>query len=196
MLYQTLKKNQRDEQILLSLDDMTYATRKQLQIVNGLGGDRNAQRILQRMEKEGLIKSVRYETKVYYISNKGKQQIGGNKKELNKSQIVHCLMRNDLFIKLGMPKGWIKEQPITWDGKRLIPDATYKNTGEFHFVEIDHRQVMATNVEKIKKYKDLSNLIAMNYNHKPTVIWYSLSETRKKRLKAECEKAGIKFIIY
>lgn len=195
-MLQQVKRQQREEKILSSLDELTYATREQLQIINNLGGDRNAQRILQRMEKEKLINAVRYEKKIYYLSNKGKQQIGSNQGELKKSQIIHVLMRNDLYIRLGMPKEWYKERPVKWGDNKLIPDVTFKRNGEFHFVEIDNRQTMKTNEEKIKKYKELSHVIFQQYNHRPTIIWYSLSEIRKKKLKQLCEKYSIKYRIY
>lgn len=195
-MLQQVKRQQREEKILSSLDELTYATREQLQIINNLGGDRNAQRILQRMEKEKLINAVRYEKKIYYLSNKGKQQIGSNQGELKKSQIIHALMRNDLYIRLGMPKEWYKERQIKWGDNKLIPDVTFRKHGEYHFVEIDNRQTMKTNEEKIKKYKELSHVIYQQYNHRPTIIWYSLSEIRKKKLKQLCEKYSIKYRIY
>lgn len=196
MLSQQLKVQQRQEKILSSLDDLTYATRKQLQVVNNLGGDRNAQRILQRMEKDGLIKSARYEMKIYYLSNKGKQQIGSNKGDLKKSQIIHALMRNDLYIQLGMPEDWVKERPVKWGENILIPDATFKKSGEFYFVEIDNKQTMVTNLEKIKKYKELSPVIFKQFNHRPTLIWYTLSKIREQKFKKICEKEDVKSIVY
>src|SRR5690625_1416572 len=138
LLVQQQKKQQREEQILISLDKLVYANRRQLQIINNLGGERNAQRILQRMEKEKVISSIRTEQKIYFLSNRGKEQIGSNQGELNKRLLVHTLMRNDLFIKLGMPKSWLKENPVkVEDEVFLIPDARFKRNGEFHFVEVD-----------------------------------------------------------
>ncbi|HSH25628.1 MAG TPA: replication-relaxation family protein [Massilibacterium sp.] len=188
--------NQRHEQIMLSLDDLTYATREQLQIINNLGGERNAQRILQRMEKDKLIKAVRFEKKIYFLSNKGKQQIGSTQGELKKSWIQHTLMRNDLYISLGMPDTWKKEYPVKWGDNKLIPDATFKRNGEFVFVEIDNQQTMQTNNEKIKLYKDLFKAIFNQYVHHPTIIWYTLSEIRKDKLKEACSRAGIRFKVY
>ncbi len=190
------KRQQRDEQILLSLDSLTYATREQLQVINNLGGDRNAQRILSRMEKDKLLLVARMEKNIYYLSNKGKQIIGSNQGKLNKKEITHVLMRNDLYIKLGMPSGWKKERPVKWGNNKLIPDATFKKDGEFQFVEVDNQQTMATNIEKIKKYKELSYVIFQQYNHRPTVIWYASSELRKKKIKDICEKHGLKFQVY
>lgn len=197
MLTQTMKKNLRHEKIMLSLDNLNYATRKQLQIINGLGGTRNAQRILQRMEKEGLIKSERLELKIYYLSDKGKQLIGSGKGDLKKSQIIHTLMRNDLFIKLGMPKDWKKEVPLKLNKEViLISDAIFKKNGINHFVEIDNKQSMKNNKDKISKYKEIFPAIYKQFGHHPVLIWYTLSEIRKKKLKETCTKTGVKFVIY
>ena len=191
MLVQQVKKQQREEQILMSLDKLVYANRKQLQIVNDLKGERNAQRILQRMEKDKMISSIRTEQKIYFLSNRGKERIGSNQGELNKKLLVHTLMRNDLYIKLGMPKSWIKEKPIKVDGEVfLIPDASFNKEGKLYFVEIDNQQTMKTNVEKVMKYKKLSS--AGDF----TLVWYTLSEIRKQKIKEACTKAGLKYVIY
>ncbi|WP_229720369.1 hypothetical protein [Oceanobacillus neutriphilus] len=55
---------------------------------------------------------------------------------------------------------------------------------------------MATNIEKIKKYKELSYVIFQQYNHRPTVIWYAASELRKRKLEKLCVQYGLKFQIY
>lgn len=195
-MIQQEKKAQRHEQILLRLDSLTYATRKQLQVIEQLGGDRNAHRILHDMEKDKSIASIRQEFKVYYLSNRGKNRIGSNQTELKKSLIKHTLMRNDLYIKLGMPSDWKIETPITWGENKLIPDALYMKKGEFQFIEIDNTQTMQTNVDKIKKYKELSKVIFGQHKHTPTLIWYTLSDIRKRKLKESCEKTGVKYKIY
>src|SRR5690625_5759246 len=82
---QQQKKIQRQERILSRLDDLGYATRKQIQVIEGLGGDRNAHRILHDMEKDKLISSVRREQKVYFLSGSGKNFIGSTK-ELKQSR--------------------------------------------------------------------------------------------------------------
>lgn len=178
------------------MDSLVYANRKQLQVVNGLSGDRNAQRILSRMEKEKTIQCVRREQKIYYLSNRGKELIGSHQATLKRGLIDHTLMRNDLYIMLGMPKDWKKEYPVTWGDNRIIPDAIFKEKGEFRFVEVDNRATMRTNIDKIKKYKELSKVIFDNYNHSPTLIWYTLSEIRKQKLKEVCETLGVKYRIY
>lgn len=197
MLAQQVKRNRREEKILSRLDKFNFLTRKQLQSLECLAGDRNAHRILNEMEKDKLLLSVRTEQKVYYLSNRGKERIGSAQADLKKGMIKHALMRNDLFIKLGMPNGWKNEQPIKrGDEVFLIPDATYKLKGEFQFIEIDNTQTMRTNIDKIKKYKELSNVIFNQYKHRPTVVWYSLSDIRKEKLKLACENFGVKYKIY
>ncbi|WP_018934327.1 replication-relaxation family protein [Gracilibacillus lacisalsi] len=195
-MIQQIEKQKREERILLRLDDLNFATREQLQVIESLGGDRNARRILHQMEKDKLLLSVRYEKKIYYLSNRGKERVGSNQSKLKRDKIQHTLMRNDMYIKLGMPNDWKKEVPINFGTETLIPDAMFKLNGIYHFVEIDNVQTMKTNYEKIKKYKELSNMIAKQYKHVPTLIWYSLSETRKRKLEDACVKSNLKYQIY
>ncbi|ALX50487.1 hypothetical protein AOX59_18980 [Lentibacillus amyloliquefaciens] len=196
-MLQERKKTARHEKIMSSLDELTYATRRQLQVINNLSGDRNAHRILHDMERDRLISSIRKEQKIYYLTNTGKQQIGSSQAELKQSWVTHVLMRNDLYIELGMPGDWRKEVPAKINGEMLlIPDAMFTRNGESHFVEIDNKQKMQTNIEKIKKYKKLSDAVFGQLNHTPTLIWYSLSDIRKEKLKSACERYGVKFKIY
>lgn len=194
-MIQQVKKNLRQEKILLRLDKFNFLTRKQLQAMEDLAGDRNAHRILNDMEKDKLLLSYRMEQKVYYMSNRGKERIGSNQGDLKKGQIKHTLMRNDLYIKLGMPIDWRNEKPSTWGDNRIVPDATFKRNGEFYFVEVDNLQTMRTNIDKIKMYKDLGTAVFNQFKHHPTVIWYTLSETRKEKLESECRRIGVKYWI-
>lgn len=195
-MIQQEKRRLREEKILLRLDELNFATREQLQILENLGGDRNAQRILCRMEKEKLISSIRYEMKIYYLSNRGKERVGSNKSKLQRDKIKHTLMRNDLYIKLNMPSSWENDKTVTFNNEVIIPDAIYKEKGIYHFVEIDNVQTMKTNIEKIKKYKELFRIIFNEYRQHPVLVWYSLSDVRKQKLKEACQKYGIKFKIY
>lgn len=195
-MIQQEKRRLREEKILLRLHELNFATRRQLQILENLGGDRNAHRILHRMEKEKLISSIRYEKKIYYLSNRGKERVGSNKSKLQRDKIKHTLMRNDLYIMLGMPSTWENDKTVTFNNEVIIPDAIYKEKGIYHFVEIDNVQTMKTNIEKIKKYKELFRIIFNEYRQHPVLVWYSLSDFRKQKLKEACKKYGIKFKIY
>mgnify|MGYP001337969445 CR=1 FL=1 len=195
-MIQQKKRIQREERILSRLDEMNFATREQLQVIEGLGGDRNARRILNEMERDKLLLSVRYDRKIYYLSNRGKERIGSNQSKLKRDKIKHTLMRNDMYIKLGMPSDWKKEYPVKFGTETIIADAMYQEKGVFHFVEVDNVQTMKINYDKIKKYKQLFELIKRQYNHVPILIWYSLSDTRKSKLQDACVKNGLKFKIY
>lgn len=197
MMIQQVKRRQREEEILLRLDELTYATRRQLQIISKLGGDRNAHRILHEMEKDKSISSIRTSQKIYFLSNRGKERIGSSQGELNKSQITHILMRNDLYIRLGMPNNWKKEVPLKLNEEVfLVADAMYREKGIYHFIEVDNQQTMKTNAEKIIKYQEYFKLIFQQFRHHPVLIWYTMSEVRKKKLHDLCSKTGIKFQIY
>ena len=176
------EKLSRYDKIQSSLADLTYATREQLQIINNLGGNRNSNRILLDMERMGYIKSVRYDRKIYYVDTR-----------LKRSEIQHVLMRNNLYIKFGMPSDWKKEVPLRINGEvRLIPDAMFKRGGEIHFVEIDVMQAMKINYEKIRKYEDISKIISDQFKHRPTLIFHTISDSRRRKLKKACIKVGIK----
>lgn len=193
----TAQKIRRQERILLTLDKLTYSTIEQLQIIEDLKGYRNAHRILHEMEKDKLIGSVRHEKKIYYLSNRGGEQIGKSNPNVKKSLIQHTLMRNDLYIKLGMPKTWKKEAPIIINDKVvLISDARFKRNGRYYFVEIDNKQAMRTNYEKIKKYSEVFKMIRKQFNYNPQLIWYTLSDVRKEKLIKECQKNAVSYKIY
>lgn len=186
----------RQERILSSLADLTYATGKQIQHIEGLSSNRTARRILFELEKDKLIRSIRRECKVYYLTNKGSDSIGRGNSRLKKSEITHCLMRNDLYIDLGMPKDWKKEAPIIVNGDVfLISDARYSAGGKYYFVEIDNKQSMRNNYDKIKKYAGFFDIFAEEYGYYPTLIWKTLSETRKEKIAETCEKLGINYEI-
>lgn len=195
-MIQVEKRMMRDEKILSRLDDLTYATREQLQILENLGGERNAQRIMQRLEKEKYVSSVRYEKKIYYLSKKG-QRLIGTEKELKRSMIRHTIMRNDLYIKLGIPGDWRKEVKLEINGKpHLISDAMFTKNGIYHFVEIDNQQTMKNNADKIRKYKELFRIIFNQFGHHPVLIWYTVSDVRKVKLEKMCQKHQIKHKVY
>lgn len=196
-MIQQKKRIKREEKILLRLDEFNFATRKQLQVAEKLGGDRNAQRVLQRMEKDRTISSVRREQKIYYLSNRGKEAIGSNQSKLKRNKIKHTLMRNDFYIEVGMPSTWRKEVPINVEGELfLIADAMYSIGNDQYFVEVDNVQTMRTNYDKIKKYKELSDIIYKHNNRHITLVWYTLSKVRKEKLRKECERHGVKYKIY
>jgi hypothetical protein len=191
-MLQAEKRRLREEKILCTLDSLGFATRKQLQLIEQLGGDRNAHRILKEMEKDKLIGSQRTEQKIYYVAARGRDAIGSTKEELRTGKMKHTLMRNELYICLGMPSDWRTEVPVTWGENKLIPDAMYHLKGEVHFVEVDNTQPMRANYDKIKKYSELSRLIFESKKHLPTLIWCTVTAARIVKLEEACKKAAVK----
>lgn len=196
-MLQTEKKFLRQERILQVLDSLGYATRKQLQVICDLGGDRNASRILRRMEVEKTIQSTRMEYKVYSLTHRGKETIGSTK-DLRSGHIHHTLMRNDLYIMLGMPDDWKTEFEIRYKGQqeRMVCDAVFKHKGEWHFVEVDNKQTMRNNYDKVKAYAVLKRDIFTQFKHVPTVIFYTVSDNRKQKIEECMERCGVKGKVY
>src|SRR5690625_4021360 len=150
------RKIQRQERILSTLADLTYATSDQINEIERLGSDRNIRRILYEMESDKLIASLRREKKVYYVINKGSDFIGRNNPRLKQSEIEHALLRNNLYICLGCPKDWRKEVPININGeKALVADAVFTEGNVIYFVEVDNRTSMQTNYSKIRRYAEV-----------------------------------------
>ena len=195
-MMQTEKKYQRWENICLKLADMGYATRRQLQLICNLGGDRNAGRILLSMERDKLIQSERREQKVYYLTHRGKEMVGSTS-DIRTGHMEHTLMRNDLYIRLGMPESWQTEVPIQYsEQERIICDALYMKGNEYHFVEVDHKNTMKNNYDKIKKYAIIKRYVFKQMHHTPTVIFYTVSENRKEKLEACMQEHGVKGRVY
>ena len=148
------------------------------------------------MERDKVIQATRHECKVYSLTHRGKEMIGSTS-DLRQGHITHTLMRNDLFIQLGMPDSWEIEVPIHINAEeKIICDALYMKANEWHFVEVDNQNTMKNNFEKIKKYARLKNEIFKQFNHWPTVIFYTGSKNRKEKLTAYMEEKGVKGIVY
>lgn len=95
-----------------------------------------------------------------------------------------------------MPSSWQKEVPLRQNREiLLIPDAMFKKNNEYCFVEVDYMQQMKVNYEKIEKYKEVSRMIFRQYKHHPTLIFYTLSESRKDKIRKYSNKIGVKSII-
>lgn len=145
------------------------------------------------MEQDRLIGSIRRESKVYYLAGKGGDLIGRDNPRLKRSQIDHAVMRNELRARLGYPKDWRNEVPIKISGEVVVvADAVYSEGGRLYFVEIDNQTSMQTNNSKIKRYAK----IVRNLKQSATLGWYTLVESRKRKLRENTEKAGINCRIY
>lgn len=188
---------------MLSLNKLGFATRSQLSRIHDLGTKRNANRVLAEM-KEYLHSFLLHEN-IYYLNKNGLEFIGSEQEPLKKNmQVEHYLMRNDMYIYFDFPSDWKIEKAIPFTAKvdigggivqtknRLIkPDAQFKKGGIFHFLEVDNQQKMIENKKKIELYKELTLSVKETYKQTPTIVFYTCSQNRKKKLDEWCDRAGL-----
>ncbi|WNS74223.1 replication-relaxation family protein [Bacillus sp. DTU_2020_1000418_1_SI_GHA_SEK_038] len=184
-------KEQRHENILLSLKKLGFLSRSQLQKLHRLGGVRNTNRILKDMG--GYLNIVRLNENVYYLNAEGRQRVGASKILKKTHQITHHLMRNTLFIVRGCPISWKNEVKLSVkDEVSVIADAIYTMAGQYHIIEVDHTQKMLENKRKIERYRKLIQLNV--FEKRPKFIWITTTEYRKRQLLQLCE--GLDAIVY
>src|SRR6478735_7233500 len=71
------KKEQRTDQILLSLKKLDFINRTQLQTLHDLGSDRNARKVMQNLGE--YVHCFRDGEKVYYLSKEGRERVDCSK---------------------------------------------------------------------------------------------------------------------
>jgi hypothetical protein len=184
-----IKKEQRQENILLSLKKLDYLNRSQLQKMHRLGSNRNATRVLKDMSE--LISSFRHGENVYYLNKKGRELVKSKKICKKTIQVNHYLMRNWLYIDLGSPLSWKNEMEINIESLNLsvICDAMFFNKDQMNIVEVDFSQKMNANREKIKKYKRLKEEGA--FMIAPKFHWVTTTYNRQRKLLELCEGLNV-----
>jgi hypothetical protein len=187
---------EREEQILLSLRRLDYLSRSQLQKLHGLGGERNARRVMASLgDYLSSFRGDNGET-IFYLNKAGRERVGAEKVRAKLSDANHYLMRNDAYL-FFKASDWKNEMKFTIPGTvQVIPDAYFLLNMRRHFLEIDHLQSMAKNKEKLEKYRKLkvSNLLQERLRYFPPLIWVTMTETRKKHLESWSE--GLESKIY
>ena len=63
-------------------------------------------------------------------------------------------------------------------------------------MEIDNKQSMKVNEEKIKKYKEVFRMIFKEHGYHPVLIWYTLSDVRKQHITIACQSHAVNYKIY
>jgi hypothetical protein len=134
---------------------------------------------------------------VYFLNQKGRELIGSLRERKYSLEVEHYLLRNDMYIHFGCPEDFKIEQEIVFKSgltQRMIrPDAVFTLKGVYHLLEVDRTQNMTENKKKINLYAELSPLISLQYRHLPSLIFYTLTPTRKKSISARCKENGIHF---
>mgnify|MGYP001355581591 CR=1 FL=1 len=191
-MIQQVKKLERQEKILSSLDKLQYATVKQLNRIQNLSSDRNCYRILQEMKKEKLVNCIKREMNIYHLTKEGRDLIG-SEKELPKARVLdHILMRNDLYIYLGNPQTWKIEQQVEIGNEIIRADAFYtkqrsQQLQDHYFIEVDHTNPMSENRKKILQYQKLNDAFKRKNGFEIKVIFYTIGEVRRRHLKTFAE---------
>ncbi|WEA46781.1 replication-relaxation family protein [Priestia aryabhattai] len=178
------KKEQRIDNVLLSLKKLDFLSRSQIQTLHNLGSDRNAQKFLKSIDK--YVHSFREGENVYYLSKEGRERVECNKVRKKTIQARHYLMRNSLYIAYGCPSTWENEVALEVEGyTKIICDANFEDNGRDHIIEVDYTQKMSVNKNKIEKYRILSQLGV--FETPPMFIWMTTTEYRRKQLLKMCE---------
>ncbi|MEH7391507.1 replication-relaxation family protein [Bacillus sp. JJ1474] len=185
-----MKKQQRVEEILLSLKNCDYLSREQLQKMHNLGQTRNAQRILFSLS-EYISYFNEEKKKIYYLNTAGREMVQAEKIRKKTPQVNHFLMRNDLYITKGRLSNWKNEVKVSVNDISLIADAAYIFNKLHHFVEIDYKQSMSKNIQKIKRYKKLST-----FNPQFALVWVTTTPYRKKRIEELCKELNCKVYLW
>ena len=158
-----------------------YASRSQLQKLHRLGGERNARRVLDDLGD--MVCTVRLHENVYYLSKEGRERVGCDRvlKKTN-HQLLHHLIRNDLYLAYGCPSTWKQEVKLEVPGVvTVIADALFTKDNRYIICEIDHTQKMQENREKIRKYRQLIDLEGA-FKYPPGFVWVTTTEYRKQQL--------------
>ena len=190
------KSLKRKESILLNLAEFDYLTISQLQQLHDLKSYRNAHRVINQL-KPFLNVFKDDGVNVYYLNKEGRETVNSPHIRTKLTSAKHYLMRNDLYIHLGMPKSWQNEVKMisganTKKEIKVIADAHYFNDNKHHIIEVDNLQKMQKNKVKIDKYR---RLIERNsFKGMPVMIFVTNSHYRQKVLKDLCE--GLDYRVY
>ncbi|MGG3801816.1 replication-relaxation family protein [Metabacillus fastidiosus] len=187
-----MKKEQRQEAILLSLKKLDYLSREQMQKLHNLGEIRNAQRVLRNMSE--YVSSFTSDRKnIYYLNKEGRERVDASKVRKKTAMINHYLMRNDLYIAIGKPSTWKNEPKIKIPDSNIfiISDALFISNKLHHFIEVDYKQSMSKNTAKIKRYRQIHQI-----NPQFMLIWITTTAYRKNKLLSLCEGLNVQVLVW
>lgn len=168
---------------------LDYASRRQLQKLHDLSGDRNARKVLDNMKE--YISCFRGDNgeNIYYLNKTGRERVDCEVIRQKTVQAGHYLMRADAYIHYVGNEDWRNEMKFTVpDVVTVIPDAYFRYNQKRHFLEIDHLQHMSKNREKIDKYRKLQDtgVLQKKIGYFPRLVWVTLAESRKMQLTEWC----------
>lgn len=182
--------------ILTSIRKLKFATRRHLMAIHDLGGIRNANRILKDLSL--FVNSTVYKKEhVYYLNKNGRELFDDNEKVIPNSRLAHSLMRNEAWLYLFCPDDWQIEAPIRYKvndrKKTIISDVKFRDDdGILNAVEIDRKQTMNINAEKMNRYGEFTVYYKNKYNGKvPIIHFFTLTSYRQKTLEQFAVQQGV-----
>ncbi|MBT2599070.1 MULTISPECIES: replication-relaxation family protein [unclassified Oceanobacillus] len=190
------KSLRRQEQILLTFKNFDYLTISQLQRLHDLKSYRNAHRVINQLES--FLNVFKDDgVNVYYLNKEGREAVNSSYVRTKLTTAKHYIMRNDLYIHLGMPKSWQNEIKMISGANTskeiiVVADAHYINSNKHYVVEVDNLQKMQKNKIKIDKYRTLIQRNA--FKGMPMLIWVTTTQYRQSVLKELCE--GLDCTVY
>jgi Replication-relaxation len=189
------KLTERQMKILYALNNLQALSRSQLQHMFELGSKRNANRVLQSIREYTNTKRIGED--VYYLNKKGAELVDGEATIRSNSPLEHILMRNDIYIFYHYPRDWKVEAKTKWreGGKEysIVSDARFTYHGQMYFLEVDIQQKMVENKRKVEKYAYLFRFIQRQQIGEPILLWYTVSEVKKKQLEKWCKEYGVPY---
>ncbi|EZP74983.1 phage protein [Parageobacillus genomosp. 1] len=184
---------ERQIKILYALNNLQALSRSQLQHMFSLGSKRNANRVLQGIREYTNTKRIGED--VYYLNKRGAELIGGEATVRGNSPLEHIVMRNDIYIFYHYPQDWKPEAKTRWieGGKEysIVSDARFTYHEQMYFLEVDITQKMAENKRKVEKYAYLFRFIQRQQTGEPILLWYTVSDVKKRQLEAWCKEYGV-----
>ncbi|MCQ6339249.1 replication-relaxation family protein, partial [Bacillus cereus] len=120
-----------------------------------------------------------------------------NEKVIPNSRLAHSLMRNEAWLYLFCPDDWQIEAPIRYKvndrKKTIISDVKFRDDdGILNAVEIDRKQTMNINAEKMNRYGEFTVYYKNKYNGKvPIIHFFTLTSYRQKTLEQFAVQQGV-----
>jgi hypothetical protein len=184
---------ERQMKILYTLSSLKALSRSQLQHMFELGSKRNANRVLQSIREYTNTKRIGED--VYYLNKKGAELVGGEATIRKNSPLEHIVMCNDIYLFYHYPHDWKVEARTKWreGGKEynIVSDARFTYHNQMYFLEVDIQQKMVENKRKVEKYAYLFRFIQRQQIGEPILLWYTVSEVKKKQLEKWCKEYGV-----
>lgn len=168
---------------------LDFLNRDQLSKIHRLGQIRNTNRILKELSPFLSHFREEYST-IYYLNKDGRSYVNSNKIRRKNSVVNHIIMRNDFYIYCGFPTDWRNEIKFKDHEYAVICDSLFKLKGKYYCLEVDYKQQMKENRNKIKRYIGLfkNGVIKEKLGYFPTLIWLTTTELRKRQLKDLCKE--------